>query len=85
MSNPLSQLTPEQRQAVMMQAQNEANQQIMQQMMDQMTKGCFKRCAGVSGDRLDSKEQACMAVCQDRFLDVRAQVTEALQKRQSMH
>jgi len=35
------------------------------------------------GDRLDSKEQACMASCQDRYLEVREQVVSALEKRQS--
>ena len=134
----MDQLTPEQRQQVMVQAQNSANQQVMQQLMDTMTKTCFQRCAGTSvrgfmrtecgmrlfwisdfcrphsscfnwnvrtealfisshltfctssswhlvqGDKLDSREQGCMAMCQDRYLDVRGQVTEALQKRQEM-
>jgi|Transcript_5185 hypothetical protein len=78
-----SQLTPQQKQQVMQQAQNEANQQVMQNMMDTMSSSCFDKCAGTSGDKLDSREQACMAMCQDRFLDVRAQVTEALQRRQN--
>mmetsp|Transcript_13038 Transcript_13038/g.12674 ORF Transcript_13038/g.12674 Transcript_13038/m.12674 type:complete len:87 (-) Transcript_13038:251-511(-) len=78
----LGQLSPEQRQSVMMQAQQEANQQIMQQMMEKMISHCFKKCAGSSGDKLDSREQSCMASCQDRYLDTRAQVQEALEKRQ---
>lgn len=80
----MDQLTPEQKQAVMMQAQNEGNQQIMQAMMDSMIKNCFEKCAGSSGDKLDSREQGCMAACQDRYLDTRGQVQEALQKRQGM-
>mmetsp|Transcript_8059 Transcript_8059/g.11563 ORF Transcript_8059/g.11563 Transcript_8059/m.11563 type:complete len:87 (-) Transcript_8059:213-473(-) len=80
----LEQLTPQQRQAVMQQAQQEANQQIMQQMMEKMTEACFRKCAGTSGDKLDSREQACMASCQDRYLDTRQQVQDALQKRQTM-
>eukprot|EP00549_Striatella_unipunctata_P014038 CAMPEP_0118679344 /NCGR_PEP_ID=MMETSP0800-20121206/3734_1 /TAXON_ID=210618 ORGANISM="Striatella unipunctata, Strain CCMP2910" /NCGR_SAMPLE_ID=MMETSP0800 /ASSEMBLY_ACC=CAM_ASM_000638 /LENGTH=70 /DNA_ID=CAMNT_0006575325 /DNA_START=121 /DNA_END=333 /DNA_ORIENTATION=+ len=68
----------------MMQAQQEANQQIMQDMMNRMTASCFKKCAGTSGDKLDSREQSCMAMCQDRYLDTRQQVQEALQKRQGM-
>ena len=35
------------------------------------------------GDRLDSKEQACLASCQDRYFDARAAVQEAIQKRQN--
>jgi hypothetical protein len=44
----LSQLTPEQRQAIMAKAQQEANQQVMQAMMTNMTKACFDKCAGTS-------------------------------------
>jgi hypothetical protein len=36
------------------------------------------------GDKLDSREQGCLANCQDRFLDVREQVGKALEKRQEM-
>mmetsp|Transcript_21965 Transcript_21965/g.33392 ORF Transcript_21965/g.33392 Transcript_21965/m.33392 type:complete len:86 (-) Transcript_21965:210-467(-) len=82
MDQAIGQLTPQQRQAVMMKAQQEANQQVMQQMMTQMVKQCFDKCAGTSGDRLDSKEQSCMAHCQDRYLDVREKVQGALQSRQ---
>lgn len=44
----LSQLTPEQRQAIMMKAQQEANEQVMQEMMKRMTSACFEKCAGTS-------------------------------------
>lgn len=44
----LSQLTPEQKQAVMMRAQQEANQQIMQAMVKSMMRSCFEKCAGTS-------------------------------------
>jgi hypothetical protein len=43
-----SQLSPEQRQAVLMQAQQEANQRIMQDMVQRMVKTCFNKCAGTS-------------------------------------
>jgi hypothetical protein len=78
----INSLTPQQKQAVMMRAQQEANQQIMQGMIEKMTATCFKKCAGTSGDRLDKKEQGCLANCQDRYLDTREQVQAALAKRQ---
>lgn len=53
----LQSLTPEQKHAVMAQAQQQANQQIMSAMIESMTLSCFDRCAGVNGDRLDTKEQ----------------------------
>jgi hypothetical protein len=36
----------------------------------------------IQGDRLDTKEQACLASCQDRWFDVRAAVQDAIHKRQ---
>jgi Tim10/DDP family zinc finger len=44
----LNKLTPEQRQAVMMQAQKEANTQIMRDMINNMAQACFQKCAGTS-------------------------------------
>jgi Tim10/DDP family zinc finger len=44
----ISQMSPDQRQALMAQAQQEANQAIMQEMMKNMVKTCFDRCAGTS-------------------------------------
>jgi Tim10/DDP family zinc finger len=48
LSAQISQMTPDQRQALMAQAQQEANQSIMQEMMKNMVKTCFDRCAGTS-------------------------------------
>eukprot|EP00536_Pseudo-nitzschia_multiseries_P009217 jgi/Psemu1/257951/estExt_Genewise1Plus.C_2520065 len=79
----LSQLTPEQQQAVLMRAQQEANQRIMSDMLQRMVKTCFTKCAGTSGDRLDSSEQRCLASCQDQYLEIRNQVQQALQQRQN--
>lgn len=44
----LSKLTPEQRQAVMVQAQNEANQAVMREMTTKMVATCFEKCVGSS-------------------------------------
>mmetsp|Transcript_19039 Transcript_19039/g.30721 ORF Transcript_19039/g.30721 Transcript_19039/m.30721 type:complete len:83 (+) Transcript_19039:177-425(+) len=79
----MDQLSPEQRQAVLMQAQQEANQRIMQDLIQRMVKTCFNKCAGTSGERLDSREQSCMASCQDQYLETRAQVQKSLEQRQS--
>jgi hypothetical protein len=56
-ASALQGLTSEQKHAVMAQAQQQANQQIMSAMIESMTLSCFDKCAGVSGDRLDSREQ----------------------------
>lgn len=57
-ASALQNLTPEQKQAVMAQAQQQANQQIMSTMIESMTLSCFDKCAGTSGDKLDKKEQS---------------------------
>jgi hypothetical protein len=44
----LGQLTPEQRQAIMVKAQQEANQTVMQEMMKRMVASCFDKCTGTS-------------------------------------
>lgn len=80
----MNQLTPEQQQMVLARAQQEANQQVMQNMLERMIKSCFKKCTNSysSSDKLDSREQACMANCQDRYLDIRKEVANAIEKRQ---
>ena len=44
----INSLTADQKQALMVQAQQEANQKVMQSMMTNMVKGCFDKCAGTS-------------------------------------
>ena len=35
------------------------------------------------GDKLDSREQSCLGACQDRYLETRARIQEALERRQA--
>jgi hypothetical protein len=44
----LNQLSPEQRQAIMVRAKQEADQQVMQEMMKKMVTACYDKCAGTS-------------------------------------
>jgi hypothetical protein len=44
----LQNVTPEQKQAIMAQAQAEANQQIMASMVENMTLQCFNKCVGAA-------------------------------------
>ena len=77
--------TPEQRAAIMAQAQQKGKQIIMMDMMTRMTLRCFEICAGTSasGDGLDvgEEEQSCLTKCQGRFLDVRKAVQDSLHDR----
>mmetsp|Transcript_35757 Transcript_35757/g.74400 ORF Transcript_35757/g.74400 Transcript_35757/m.74400 type:complete len:92 (+) Transcript_35757:101-376(+) len=82
MAQQIKNLTPQQRQAVLMQAQNEANMKIRAELLNKMVAACYDKCAGTSGDQLDSRELSCLASCHDRYLETRAQVQSALQQRQ---
>lgn len=44
----INQLSPEQRQSIMHQQQQAANEGIMQEMMTQMVQNCFQKCTGTS-------------------------------------
>jgi Tim10/DDP family zinc finger len=35
------------------------------------------------GDKLDSREQSCLGACQDRYLETRTRIQEALERRQA--
>ena len=48
LGSQIGKLTPQQRQAVLMRAQQEANTQIMQKMMEKMVAACYEKCAGTS-------------------------------------
>jgi hypothetical protein len=48
LGSQLSQLSPEQRQQIMMKAQQESNQAVMQEMMKKMVSACYDKCAGTS-------------------------------------
>lgn len=52
-------------------------------MVQSMTKKCFAMCAKPSkGERLDSSEQSCIALCMDRYMDTIGVVNKALIERQ---
>lgn len=85
MAQQIQNLTPQQRQAVLLQAQNEANMKIRAELLNKVVAACYDKCAGTSGDKLDNRELSCLASCHDRYLETRAQVQSALQMRQQMN
>ena len=48
----------------------------------QVTEKCVKKCAGTSGTTLDKREQGCMSLCMDRYIDTMTEVQKALMARQ---
>ncbi|CAM9863347.1 unnamed protein product [Discosporangium mesarthrocarpum] len=73
------QYTPGQEEAVIQRLQQELQAQAMQDMVTKMTEQCFQKCAKPNrGDRLDSSEQSCLAMCMDRYSDTMTLVNKAM-------
>jgi import inner membrane translocase subunit TIM13 len=62
----------------------EVQVQMMQELMSKMTEKCFTKCAGKSGETLDSRERTCMSNCMDRYMETMTVVHQALNSRQSL-
>ncbi|GMH52392.1 hypothetical protein TrLO_g4407 [Triparma laevis f. longispina] len=78
----LANLSPQQQQALMQRMQQEVQQQQMTDTIQQVTEKCVKKCAGTSGTTLDKREQSCMSLCMDRYIDTMTEVQKALMSRQ---
>ena len=83
MSNAdLSRLTPQQQQEVVarvkMQAQNAANQELLMKTSEK----CFPMCVSSPGATLSNKEQTCLAMCFDRYLEAIQVVEQSVMDRQ---
>eukprot|EP00617_Octactis_speculum_P000590 CAMPEP_0185777358 /NCGR_PEP_ID=MMETSP1174-20130828/89130_1 /TAXON_ID=35687 /ORGANISM="Dictyocha speculum, Strain CCMP1381" /LENGTH=82 /DNA_ID=CAMNT_0028465693 /DNA_START=15 /DNA_END=263 /DNA_ORIENTATION=+ len=77
------QLSPEQQQMAIQQYRNELNAQIERDLVVKIAEQCFKKCAGKSGSKLESKEQQCVAACYDRYLETRNVVNQSILARQN--
>ena len=70
MSMPdLSHLSPEQQQQVIQQVQAQAANAASQEVIQITSKKCFAKCVSSPGGTLSNKEQTCLAMCFDRYLD----------------
>ncbi|EWM22746.1 hypothetical protein NSK_005889 [Nannochloropsis salina CCMP1776] len=74
-------LTPDQQEAVIHKFRAEMAAQAMQELVQKMTDKCFSKCTGKSGNRLDSKEQNCVAMCMDRYIETMNVVQHSLSER----
>jgi Tim10/DDP family zinc finger len=76
-------ITQEQAEALISQTRMQAEQANMQELLSKLTSTCYKKCAKPSrGDRLDSSEQSCTALCMDRYIDTMGLVNKAVVDRQ---
>jgi Tim10/DDP family zinc finger len=72
----LQSLSPEQKQAVIMQVQQQANQQVMQEMMKNMATTCFEACAGTSVRRMHVSADGLLSVKVVKFLKLGVSMSE---------
>ncbi|CAM9655356.1 unnamed protein product [Heterosigma akashiwo] len=76
-------LSAEQQQAVLAKIRQEVQAQALQELVQKMTEKCHAKCAGTDGDRLSSREQNCLAMCMDRYVDTMGVVNNAMVERQN--
>jgi len=50
--------------------------------MNKMNEQCFKKCAGRSGNHLDTKEKNCLTNCMDRYMETMNVVSQAIKNRE---
>jgi import inner membrane translocase subunit TIM13 len=82
MSQPdLSNLSPEQAQAVMQQVRQQGAMQAQQEILVSSSKKCFEKCVSRPGATLSNKEQTCLAMCFDRYLETMQVVSQSMADR----
>jgi mitochondrial import inner membrane translocase subunit TIM13 len=64
--------------AAMERLRHEVNQEMMQGLVQDITDKCFEKCVPKPGVALSGGEQACLARCQDRYMNCMAVVYAAL-------
>lgn len=78
-------LSPEQQQAVV-QMRQQVQQEAQRELMQKVSEKCFAKCviaAKMSSQNLEKPEQACIAMCMDRYMETQQTVTQVLMARQS--
>lgn len=59
----------------------EMSQQAVQDLFQRVAEKCFAKCITKPGSKLEENDRACLARCEDRFLEVMNTVSQALQDR----
>ena len=74
-------LTPQEEAQVIQNLQVQMQQAQVQDLMQKLAENCFSKCVTKPSSKLSSTEQKCLALCQDRYLDVMAAVGQAMMSR----
>ena len=79
----MNNLSTEQRQAVMQQIAQNAGQAAMQELLSTASHKCFDKCVTSPGATLSNKEQTCLAMCYDRYVQSIEVVKQGIMDRQN--
>ena len=79
----MNNLTTEQRQAVMQQIAQNAGQAAMQELLQKVSDKCFVKCVTSPGVALSNKEQICLAIGYDKYVQSLEVVKQGIMDRQN--
>ncbi|KDO17529.1 hypothetical protein SPRG_14364 [Saprolegnia parasitica CBS 223.65] len=74
-------LTSQQKDEIIAQVRMEVQQQAMQELTKALQEKCFNKCITRPQDRLDNKQQQCLSLCVERYIDTMKIVSGAIQQR----
>ncbi|KAH8344629.1 hypothetical protein KR067_001672 [Drosophila pandora] len=63
------------------QVQQQAVMDSVRQMLDRICDNCFRKCVDRPSEALQAKEQRCLSMCMDRFMDSYNLVARTFQRR----
>lgn len=63
------------------QVRSEVQQQALQELTQNLQEKCFDKCLARPSGKLDSKQQNCLALCINRYIDTMKVVSEAMVQR----
>lgn len=66
---------------VCVQVRAEVQQQALQELTQNLQEKCFDKCLARPSGKLDSKQQNCLALCINRYIDTMKVVSEAMVQR----
>ncbi|TYZ63131.1 hypothetical protein PybrP1_008214 [[Pythium] brassicae (nom. inval.)] len=73
--------TAAQKNELIMRVRAEVQQQAMQELTQNLQEKCFDKCLARPSGKLDSKQQNCLALCINRYIDTMKVVSEAMVQR----
>ncbi|CAH0488602.1 unnamed protein product [Peronospora farinosa] len=73
--------TPQQKAELVNRVRSEVQQQALQELTQNLQEKCFDKCISRPNGKLDGKQQNCLALCINRYIDTMKVVSEAMVQR----